>query len=150
MNWALRQIGKRNRALNAKAIAAAERIQASGVRSAKWVSSDALRELRSSAVQARLRPVHTLLWRKYFVDELYDRIFVRPGYALGAFLSGVFEPRVLDGLATGVVSFVQLVAGDWRAWETGRVRRYALWTLGGAGVIAGYFAWVLLVARSAP
>jgi len=55
VNWALRQIGKRNRALNAKAIAAAERIQASGVRSAKWVSSDALRELRSSAVQARLR-----------------------------------------------------------------------------------------------
>ena len=110
----------------------------------------ARRPALAPAIQARLRPVHTLLWRKYFIDELYDRIFVRPGYALGGFLSGVFEPRVLDGLATGVVSFVQLVAGDWRAWETGRVRRYALWTLGGAGVIAGYFAWVLLVARSAP
>jgi 3-methyladenine DNA glycosylase AlkD len=55
VNWALRQIGKRNRALNAKAIAAAERIQASDVRSAKWVASDALRELRSQAVQRRLR-----------------------------------------------------------------------------------------------
>ena len=55
VNWALRQIGKRNRGLNAKAIATAERIQASGVRSAKWVASDALRELRSNAVQARLR-----------------------------------------------------------------------------------------------
>jgi len=110
----------------------------------------ARRPALAPAIQARLRPVHTLLWRKYFIDELYDRIFVRPGYALGAFLSGVFEPRVLDGLAAGVVSFVQLVAGDWRTWETGRVRRYALWTLGGAGVIAGYFAWVLLVARSAP
>jgi 3-methyladenine DNA glycosylase AlkD len=55
VNWALRQIGKRNRALNAKAIATAVRIQASGVRSAKWVASDALRELRSNAVQAKLR-----------------------------------------------------------------------------------------------
>ena len=55
VNWALRQIGKRNLALNAKAIATAVRIKESGVRSAKWVASDALRELRSSAVQARLR-----------------------------------------------------------------------------------------------
>jgi 3-methyladenine DNA glycosylase AlkD len=54
VNWALRQIGKRNRALNAKAIATAERIHARGVRSAKWVASDALRELRSNAVQAKL------------------------------------------------------------------------------------------------
>jgi 3-methyladenine DNA glycosylase AlkD len=54
VNWALRQIGKRNRALNAKAIATAVRIQESGVRSAKWVASDALRELRSNAVQAKL------------------------------------------------------------------------------------------------
>ncbi len=55
VNWSLRQIGKRNLALNAKAIAAAERIQANGVRSAKTVASDALRELRSNAVQGRLR-----------------------------------------------------------------------------------------------
>jgi 3-methyladenine DNA glycosylase AlkD len=54
VNWALRQIGKRNLALNAVAIATAERIRAGGPRSAKWVASDALRELRSEAVQARL------------------------------------------------------------------------------------------------
>jgi 3-methyladenine DNA glycosylase AlkD len=55
VNWALRQIGKRNLALNAEAIATAERIHAGGPRSAKWVASDALRELRSDAVQKRLR-----------------------------------------------------------------------------------------------
>ena len=104
---------------------------------------------RAGAIQARLGPVHALLWNKYYVDELYERLFTRPGYALGAFLQGILEPRVLSGLAAGLVSFVQLVAGDWRTWETGRVRRYALWTLGGAGIIAGYFAWVLLVTRGA-
>lgn len=55
VNWALRQIGKRNPALNLVAIDAAMRIQSNGFRSARWVASDALRELRSDAVQQRLR-----------------------------------------------------------------------------------------------
>lgn len=46
VNWALRQIGKRDDALRVDAIAAAERIHATGPRSARWVASDALRELR--------------------------------------------------------------------------------------------------------
>jgi 3-methyladenine DNA glycosylase AlkD len=54
VNWALRQIGKRNQALNAAAIATAERIRDGGSRTARWVSADALRELRSEAVQVRL------------------------------------------------------------------------------------------------
>jgi 3-methyladenine DNA glycosylase AlkD len=54
VNWALRQIGKRNRALNMEAIAAAKRIHAADSRSGRWVASDALRELRSDPVQARL------------------------------------------------------------------------------------------------
>jgi 3-methyladenine DNA glycosylase AlkD len=49
VNWALRQIGKRNAALHADAIACAERILAAGPRSARWVASDALRELRARA-----------------------------------------------------------------------------------------------------
>ncbi len=55
VNWALRQIGKRNLALNAAAIATAEAIRADGSRSGRWIAADALRELRSDAVQARLR-----------------------------------------------------------------------------------------------
>lgn len=55
INWALRQIGKRTLALNAAAIETAERILADGPRSARWVASDALRELQSDAVQRRLR-----------------------------------------------------------------------------------------------
>ncbi len=54
INWALRQIGKRNRQLNALAIDAAQRIQARGTRSARWIAADALRELRNAAVQNRL------------------------------------------------------------------------------------------------
>jgi 3-methyladenine DNA glycosylase AlkD len=46
VNWALRQIGKRNERLRGKAIRTAERILAQGTRSARWIATDALRELR--------------------------------------------------------------------------------------------------------
>jgi len=55
VNWALRQIGKRNINLNRSAIRTAKEIQAMDSPSAKWVASDALRELTSEAVQERLR-----------------------------------------------------------------------------------------------
>ncbi len=55
VNWALRNIGKRNIRLNREAIRAAERIRLQGSRTARWIAADALRELRSEAVQARLR-----------------------------------------------------------------------------------------------
>jgi 3-methyladenine DNA glycosylase AlkD len=55
VNWALRQIGKRNSNLNAKALTVAERISQQDSAAARWVASDAIRELRSEAVQNRLR-----------------------------------------------------------------------------------------------
>src|ERR1700676_2292054 len=54
VNWALRNIGKRNPRLNRAAIATARRIQKKESRAARWIAADALRELQSEAVQARL------------------------------------------------------------------------------------------------
>lgn len=66
-NWALRNIGKRNQVLNVAAFACAERIQSAaneraggerggdaGSRSARWIATDALRELTSDKIQTRL------------------------------------------------------------------------------------------------
>ncbi len=47
VNWALRQIGKRNRFLNRAAIHTATEIQKRDSRVARWIASDALRELRA-------------------------------------------------------------------------------------------------------
>jgi len=55
VNWALRQTGKRNLTLNKRAIEVAEKISEIDSKSARWIASDALRELRSEAVQKRLR-----------------------------------------------------------------------------------------------
>ena len=55
VNWALRNIGKRNRRLNRAAIATARRLRKRDSRAARWIAADALRELEGEAVQARLR-----------------------------------------------------------------------------------------------
>jgi 3-methyladenine DNA glycosylase AlkD len=55
VNWALGQIGKRNMALNKAALKAAQEIRKIDSPSARWIAADALRELRSEAVQNRLR-----------------------------------------------------------------------------------------------
>ncbi|MGP8321327.1 MAG: DNA alkylation repair protein [Methanosarcinaceae archaeon] len=54
VNWALRQIGKRNFGLNIKAIETAKEIQEIDSKSAKWIASDAIRELTGKAVQKRV------------------------------------------------------------------------------------------------
>ena len=55
INWALRQIGKRNLTLNKLAIETAEEIKAMDSPASRWVASDAIRELAGEAVQERLK-----------------------------------------------------------------------------------------------
>ena len=55
VNWALRQIGKRNLNLNQAAIQTAQEIQQWDSKSARWIAADALRELTSDKVQQRLQ-----------------------------------------------------------------------------------------------
>jgi len=55
VNWALRQIGKRNLQLNKLAIQTAERIKQQGSKPARWIAADALRELKNERILARLR-----------------------------------------------------------------------------------------------
>jgi 3-methyladenine DNA glycosylase AlkD len=55
VNWALRQIGKRNLGLNRRAVAAAKRMRASDSRAARWIAADALRELTNPKTLALIR-----------------------------------------------------------------------------------------------
>ncbi|MFC2092846.1 DNA alkylation repair protein [Bacteroidota bacterium] len=55
VNWALRQIGKRNLQLNARAITLANKIKKQNSKSARWIASDAIRELENEKVINRLK-----------------------------------------------------------------------------------------------
>ena len=54
VNWALRNIGKRNLNLNEAAINTAKEIQRLDSKAARWIAADAIRELESEAIQSRL------------------------------------------------------------------------------------------------
>jgi 3-methyladenine DNA glycosylase AlkD len=55
VNWALRQIGKRNRRLNGKALQLGRRLAKTESKSARWIASDAIKELESDSVQRKVR-----------------------------------------------------------------------------------------------
>jgi 3-methyladenine DNA glycosylase AlkD len=55
VDWALRQIGKRNLSLNRLALKTAKQVQKKNSRSARWIASDAIKELTSISVQKKLQ-----------------------------------------------------------------------------------------------
>lgn len=55
VNWALRQIGKRNLFLNKEAVNVSKEILKTGTKSGRWIANDALRELQSESVIKRLK-----------------------------------------------------------------------------------------------
>ena len=55
VNWALRNIGKRNATCHGPALALAEKLAASDDKTARWIGKDAVRELKSEKILARLK-----------------------------------------------------------------------------------------------
>ena len=76
---------------------------------------------------ASQRPLYLFLLNKWYFDELYDAIFVRPARAVGAFLWKRGDGDVIDGgingVAMGIVPWVTKMAG--RA-QSGYIFTYAL------------------------
>jgi len=73
VNWALRQIGKRNKKLNAAAIQMAKEVQKLDSRSARWIAADALRELKSENIQFRLNHRSSVLASSSLLSSLSSR-----------------------------------------------------------------------------
>ena len=83
-------------------------------------------------------PLYTLAYNKYYVDELYVKVFVSPLKALAGWLARVFDIKVIDGIVNGLGSAVAWCGGELRAIQTGYLRTYALAILAGAVVLLLY------------
>lgn len=82
----------------------------------------------------------SLLERKYMVDEIYDRLFVRPLTAVStSLLWRIVDVGLIDGAVNGVADSVAAAARTLRRIQTGLVRSYAVMILFGALVLVGYF-----------
>ncbi|RYG06144.1 MAG: NADH-quinone oxidoreductase subunit L [Chitinophagaceae bacterium] len=67
-----------------------------------------------------------VLANKWYVDELYDAIIVRPLSALGKFFNNVMERSVIDGAVNGVGKFLQYGSRQVRLLQSGQVGNYVL------------------------
>jgi NADH-quinone oxidoreductase subunit L len=94
--------------------------------------------VRPASIGAPRNPVHKLLLEKYYVDGIYDFLFVRPIYRLSLWLAGVFDPRVIDGLVNGTATATLAWARGLRRVQTGYVMNYALGILLGAVAVVAY------------
>jgi NADH-quinone oxidoreductase subunit L len=98
-----------------------------------------LRPVRSETIGVSRNPIYTLLARKYYVDELYDALFVQPIYRLAQWCARVFDLGVIDGIVNGIAQLVTAWAAGMRRIQTGFVMNYALGILIGAVAVVAYF-----------
>jgi NADH-quinone oxidoreductase subunit L len=78
-----------------------------------------------------------LSWHKFYFDELYDAVLVRPALAVAGAARRIVEPRVFDGWVRGIGQLFADISIDFRAIETGLIRDYATGMLVFAGVFVG-------------
>jgi NADH-quinone oxidoreductase subunit L len=83
--------------------------------------------------------VHAFLLNAWYVDLVYDRLIVRPLYALSVALAQVFDVGVIDGLVNGVGRGVSAWGAGLRRLQSGYVVNYALTMLAGAALVVAFF-----------
>lgn len=89
-------------------------------------------------VGSRFQELYRLLLNKYYVDELYAALILRPGCLLGGWLSGTLDGLFTDGIVQAAARLVDAGSVGLRRLQTGFVRDYALGILGGALALVVY------------
>jgi NADH-quinone oxidoreductase subunit L len=90
-------------------------------------------------LSARAHGVYELLLGKYWVDELYDALIVRPYVRLSQLLWQVVDQGLIDGAVNGTAAFVVVNGQLWRLVQSGNVQHYALVFLGGVVALLSYY-----------
>ncbi len=82
--------------------------------------------------------VYTLLVRKYYVDEAYTEVIVKPLKDIGGFLASTIDKGLIDGIVNGIGSVTTGLAPILGGMQAGLVREYAFSILIGAVAVLGY------------
>ena len=90
-------------------------------------------------ISSRFKGIHRVLLNKYYIDEIYDTLFVNPIKNGSIFLWESFDNRVIDGIVNGVASFFEGGSSVLRRLQTGVAQSYMLSILIGAVMILGYY-----------
>ena len=83
--------------------------------------------------------LHKAVFNKWYIDELYDFLFVNPCKKIGTFLWKGFDVCVVDGVVNGIGWVVKGLASGLRYTQSGFLHNYAMIMVVGVVVIVGYY-----------
>jgi NADH-quinone oxidoreductase subunit L len=127
-----------------------------------WAIADALyrrKPERPAQLAAAYPGVYKVLVNKYYVDEIYSAVIVKPLLAISQFFLGwVIEGGILGGAAWLLAGIANLGGAILQRWQSGNLRSYAAWlAAGGAALLVfslvyragGWTASLHLISRAA-
>jgi NADH-quinone oxidoreductase subunit L len=79
------------------------------------------------------------VFNKWYIDELYDALFVNPCKRFGTFCWKGFDVKVIDGMVNGLARLFGAIAAGLRGTQTGMVHNYAMGMVVGVVLIVGFF-----------
>jgi len=90
---------------------------------------------------ARFSAAHKVIFHKWYIDELYDFVFVVPCKRIGTFLWRGFDVKVVDGVVNGCAWVVKGLGTGLRYTQSGYLYNYAMVMVVGVVVIVGFFVF---------
>ncbi len=97
-----------------------------------------LNRVETDVMEQKLGGIYKLVYNKYYIDELYDKVFINPCVALSNALWQKFDVLVIDGVVNGSAWVIGQFSGALRKVQTGMVRGYAFVFLAGVVFVIGY------------
>jgi NADH-quinone oxidoreductase subunit L len=96
-------------------------------------------------ITSRIHGIYLMVLHKYYVDEGYGAIFVKPLLALSTvvFWRGI-DQEVIDGLVNGAGTTSQQIGNELRRIQSGNIRSYAAWVAAGGAAVIAYLVWYSL------
>lgn len=90
---------------------------------------------------AKFAGLYKVVYNKWYVDELYDFLFVNPCKKIGTFLWRGFDVKVVDGAVNGVAWVVKGLGSGLKYTQSGYLHNYAVAMVVGVVVIVGYYVF---------
>ena len=87
----------------------------------------------------KLKGLYKLVFNKYYVDEIYETLFVNSLKNLGTGLWKGFDEFVIDGTVNGIAYLIGWISGVMRKMQTGLVQNYAFSMIIGGVILVGYY-----------